>query len=164
MNERLRVGIGYDIHKASPGGSVRLGGVDIPSEIELVGHSDADVVIHALIDALFGAAGLGDIGDHFPPSDEAYRGIDSTLLLERALERVHNRGFDLVNVDTTVIAETPKLGPFKKEMARRLAELLGLPTQSVNVKATTRERLGSIGRGEGIAAQAVVLLSQRGDG
>ncbi|MCG3197759.1 MAG: 2-C-methyl-D-erythritol 2,4-cyclodiphosphate synthase [Candidatus Omnitrophica bacterium] len=164
MNERLRVGIGYDIHKASPGSSVRLGGVDIPSEIELVGHSDADVVIHALIDALFGAAGLGDIGDHFPPSDEAYRGIDSTLLLERALERVHNRGFDLVNVDTTVIAETPKLGPHKKEMGRRLAELLGLPTQCVNVKATTRERLGSIGRGEGIAAQAVVLLSQRGDG
>ena len=161
--EFLRVGFGYDTHVLEPGGPLRLGGVDIPAEAGLVGHSDADVLTHAIIDALLGAAGLGDIGEHFPPGDERYRGIDSMELLKEAVSRVRDAGFSPVNIDATVIAEAPKLGAYKKEMARRIAEVVGLPADRVNIKATTNERMGFVGRGEGIAAQAVALLLQGGE-
>jgi 2-C-methyl-D-erythritol 2,4-cyclodiphosphate synthase len=134
--------------------------VDVPAPVQLVGHSDADVLVHAIIDALLGAAGLGDIGDHFPPSDPEYRGIDSMVLLSRAFGLIRNGGFVPVNVDAVVIAESPKLGKHKKEMAEKLAEALGLSADQVNIKATTNEGMGFLGRGEGIAAQAVVLLTK----
>jgi 2-C-methyl-D-erythritol 2,4-cyclodiphosphate synthase len=159
MTRDLRIGFGYDTHTLAPGGPLRLGGVDVPSEVALQGHSDADALAHAITDALLGAAGLGDIGDHFPPSDEQYRGIDSLLLLEEALRRVRKAGWEPVNVDATVIAEAPKLGPFKKKMGETLARVLGLDSSCVNIKATTHEKMGCFGRGEGIAAQAVALLA-----
>jgi 2-C-methyl-D-erythritol 2,4-cyclodiphosphate synthase len=155
-----RIGFGFDSHKLSPGGPLRLGGIDIPADVETVGHSDADVLIHAIIDAILGAAALGDIGDHFPPTDDAYRGIDSMILLRRVHEKAMARRFTLVNVDATVIAEAPKLGSYKKVMARKIAEALDLPEGRVNIKATTNERMGHLGRREGIAAQAVALLAE----
>jgi len=159
MDDSYRVGFGYDSHRLEPGGPLRLGGVDVPAEVQLVGHSDADVLAHAITDALLGAAGLGDIGDHFPPSDPRYRGIDSMILLSEALDKVRTAGFSPVNVDATLIAEAPKLGDHKKRMANRLAEVLGLAPDRVNIKATTNEKMGFLGRGEGIAAQAVVLVA-----
>lgn len=164
MNDFPRIGIGYDTHVLRPGGPLRLGGLDIPSSREAVGHSDADVLIHALIDALFGAAGLGDIGDHFPPSDEKYRGIDSRILLDECLEKIRESGFEPVNVDATVIAENPKLGPHKEAIARRLEERMSLPKGSVNIKATTNEKMGFLGREEGIAAMAVALIRRTDHG
>ncbi len=164
MPPHYRTGIGYDVHQTVEGGPLRLGGIDVPCEIHLLGHSDADVLAHAITDAILGAAALGDIGDHFPPSDPAYRGIDSMILLRRALDTVIEHGNELVNVDATVIAEAPKLGPYKKAMARRLAEVLGLPTGRVSIKATTHEHLGCIGRGEGIAAMAVVMIETHTNG
>ncbi len=164
MPANYRTGIGYDVHQTAAGGPLRLGGIDIPSEIHLLGHSDADVLAHAITDALLGAAALGDIGDHFPPSDPAYRGIDSMILLRRALDTVMEHGFILVNVDATVLAEAPKLGPQKQAMAHRLTEVLDLTPGRVSIKATTNEHLGCIGRGEGIAAMAVVLLEMNTNG
>ncbi|HTC59419.1 MAG TPA: 2-C-methyl-D-erythritol 2,4-cyclodiphosphate synthase [Solirubrobacteraceae bacterium] len=151
-------GIGYDSHRLIAGRPLILGGVEIPSEQGLEGHSDADVLTHAVIDAVLGAAGLGDIGEHFPDSDERYRDADSIELLETVLPRVVARGLELVNVDSTVVMERPKLGPHRERIRERLAVALGLAPGRVNVKATTGEGIGFVGRGEGVAALAVVSL------
>jgi 2-C-methyl-D-erythritol 2,4-cyclodiphosphate synthase len=151
-------GIGYDSHRLAAGRRLILGGVEIPGELGLDGHSDADVLTHAVIDALLGAAGLGDIGEHFPDSDERFRDADSIDLLETALTRVVAQGLELVNVDTTVVMEHPKLGPHREAIRERLAGALGLAAGRVNVKATTGEGIGFVGRGEGVAALAVVSL------
>jgi 2-C-methyl-D-erythritol 2,4-cyclodiphosphate synthase len=151
-------GIGYDSHRLVHGRPLILGGVRIPSELGLDGHSDADVLAHAIIDALLGAAGLGDIGEHFPDSDERYRDADSIELLQTALPRVLAQGLELVNVDSTVMMERPKLGPHREAIRERLASALGLAPGRVNVKATTGEGIGFVGRGEGVAALAVVTL------
>jgi 2-C-methyl-D-erythritol 2,4-cyclodiphosphate synthase len=151
-------GIGYDSHRLKPGRKLILGGVEIPGELGLDGHSDADVLTHAVIDALLGAAGLGDIGEHFPDSDERYRDADSLKLLETVLPRVFAQGLELVNVDSTVVMERPKLGPYREAIRERLASVLGLAPGRVNVKATTGEGVGFVGRGEGVAALVVVSL------
>jgi 2-C-methyl-D-erythritol 2,4-cyclodiphosphate synthase len=151
-------GIGYDSHRLAAGRPLILGGVEIPGELGLDGHSDADVLTHAVIDALLGAAGLGDIGEHFPDSDERYRDADSIELLETVLPRVLAQGLELVNVDSTIVMERPKLGPHREAIRERLAVTLGLALGRVNVKATTGEGIGFIGRGEGVAALAVVSL------
>lgn len=151
-------GIGYDSHRLAPDRRLILGGVEIPSELGLDGHSDADVLTHSVIDALLGAAGLGDIGEHFPDSDERYRDADSIELLETALTRVIAQGLQLVNVDVTVVMERPKLGPHREAIRERLAMALGIAPGRVNVKATTGEGIGFVGRGEGVAALAVVSL------
>jgi 2-C-methyl-D-erythritol 2,4-cyclodiphosphate synthase len=151
-------GIGYDSHRLAPARRLILGGVEIPGELGLAGHSDADVLTHAVIDALLGAAGLGDIGEHFPDSDERFRDADSIELLETALTRVVAQGLELVNVDTTVVMEHPKLGPHREAIRERLAGALGIASGRVNVKATTGEGIGFVGRGEGVAALAVVSL------
>lgn len=151
-------GIGYDSHRLAAGRRLVLGGIEIPSELGLTGHSDADVLTHAVIDALLGAAGLGDIGEHFPDSDERYRDADSIELLQTVLPRVIAQGLELVNVDTTVVMESPKLGPHREAIRERLAVALGLAPMRVNVKATTGEGIGFVGRGEGVAALAIVSL------
>jgi 2-C-methyl-D-erythritol 2,4-cyclodiphosphate synthase len=151
-------GIGYDSHRLKPGRKLILGGIEIPGELGLDGHSDADVLTHAVIDALLGAAGLGDIGEHFPDSDERYRDADSIELLETVLPRVLAQGLELVNVDSTVVMESPKLGPHRQAIRGRLASALGLAPGRVNVKATTGEGVGFVGRGEGVAALVVVSL------
>lgn len=153
-----RTGIGTDVHRVVEGRPLVLGGVTIPWDRGLAGHSDADVLLHAVIDALLGAAGLGDIGEHFPDTDPAYRGADSSGLLARALERVRARGLVPAHLDTIVHAERPKLGPHKPAIRRRLAELLSLPEAAVNVKAKTEEGLGPIGEGRAISATAIVTL------
>jgi 2-C-methyl-D-erythritol 2,4-cyclodiphosphate synthase len=157
----LRVGQGYDVHALVPGRSLIVGGVAIDSPLGLLGHSDADVLIHAVIDALLGAAGLGDIGRHFPDTDPRYAGADSRALLRRAAEAVATAGWQVGNIDATVVAQRPRLSAYLPAMAANLAADLGLPPQAVNVKAKTHERLGFEGRGEGIAAQAVALLIAR---
>ena len=154
----MRTGIGYDIHPFEQGRPLVLGGVTIPHEAGLAGHSDADVLAHALIDALLGAAALGDIGRHFPPDDPSYRDANSLDLLRRAVELVAKAGYRAVNVDATVIAEAPKLSPHIDAMRAALADALGLDVGAVSVKATSSERLGSVGRGEGIATLATALL------
>jgi len=151
-------GIGYDSHRLVSGRKLILGGVEIPSDLGLDGHSDADVLTHAVIDALLGAAGLGDIGEHFPDSDELYRDADSLELLSAVVTRVIAQGLELVNVDATVVMERPKLGPHKEAIRESLAAPLGLAIQRVNVKASTGEGIGFVGRGEGVAALAVVSL------
>jgi 2-C-methyl-D-erythritol 2,4-cyclodiphosphate synthase len=151
-------GIGYDSHRLVPGRRLILGGVEIPSELGLDGHSDADVLTHAVIDALLGAAGLGDIGEHFPDSDERYLNADSIELLQTVLTRVIAQGLQLVNVDTTVVMERPKLGALRQAIRERLAVALGIAPARVNVKATTGEGIGFVGRGEGVAALAIVSL------
>jgi 2-C-methyl-D-erythritol 2,4-cyclodiphosphate synthase len=151
-------GIGYDSHRLVPNRQLILGGVEIPSELGLAGHSDADVLTHALIDALLGAAGLGDIGEHFPDSDERFRDANSIELLETVLPRVTAQGLEVINADTTVVMEHPKLGPYREAIRERLARTLGIAFGRVNVKATTGERIGFVGRGEGVAALAIVSL------
>jgi 2-C-methyl-D-erythritol 2,4-cyclodiphosphate synthase len=151
-------GIGYDSHRLAPDRRMVLGGVEIPCELGLEGHSDADVLTHAVIDALLGAAGLGDIGEHFPDNDDRYRDADSIELLETVLTRVIAQGLELVNVDATVVMERPKLGAHREAIRERLATALGIAPGRVNVKATTGEGVGFVGRGEGIAALAVVSL------
>ncbi|MGC2372771.1 MAG: 2-C-methyl-D-erythritol 2,4-cyclodiphosphate synthase [Solirubrobacteraceae bacterium] len=151
-------GIGYDSHRLSSGRKLILGGVEISGEVGLDGHSDADVLTHAVIDALLGAAGLGDIGEHFPDTDERYRDASSIELLETVLTRVIAQGLELVNVDATVVMERPKLGPHRDAIRARLAMALGLAPGRVNVKATTGEGIGFVGRGEGVVALAVVSL------
>lgn len=151
-------GIGYDSHRLVAGRKLILGGVEIPSELGLDGHSDADVLTHAIIDALLGAAGLGDIGEHFPDSDERYRDADSIELLQTVLPRVIAQGLELLNVDATVVMERPKLGAHREAIRESLAAALGLAPGRVNVKATTGEGIGFVGRGEGVAALAVVSL------
>ena len=151
-------GIGYDSHRLAPDRRLILGGVEIPAEQGLAGHSDADVLTHAIIDALLGAAGLGDIGEHFPNTDERYRDADSIELLQTVLVRVTALGLQLVNVDSTVVMERPKLGPHREAIRERLAGALGLAPARVNGKASTGEGIGFVGRGEGVAALAVVTL------
>ena len=153
-----RIGQGFDAHAFQDGGRLQLGGVEVPSKRSLAAHSDGDVVLHALCDALLGAAGLGDIGRHFPPNDDAYAGIDSRVLLRRVITLLVDRGFSVVNADLTIIAQSPKLAPFIDPMCACIADDLGVDTGRVNVKATTTERMGFTGRGEGIAAMAVVLV------
>lgn len=154
-----RTGSGYDVHKFGPGDHVTLCGVDVPHDRGLVGHSDADVALHALTDALLGAIGAGDIGVHFPPSDPQWKGASSDRFAAHAAELVRAQGGEIVNVDVTVICEAPKLTPHKDAMAARVAEILSLPRERVSVKATTTEGLGAMGRGEGIAATAVANVS-----
>ena len=154
----LRIGHGYDVHKLVAGRKLILGGVEIPHETGLLGHSDADVVLHALMDALLGAAALGDIGKHFPDTDDAYKGISSLELLGRVKALLEKDGYTLANADMTILAQAPKLAPHIPAMRSNIAKTLDVPEGCINVKATTEEHLGFTGRKEGIAAHAVVLL------
>ena len=154
----MRIGHGYDVHRLIAGRKLILGGVEIPYEKGLLGHSDADVLLHAVCDALLGAAALGDIGSHFPDTDEKFSGISSLLLLKEVSSLLHNKGFKPVNVDATVIAQAPKISPYTAEMVLNIAEALNLSADCVNVKATTEEQLGFTGRKEGISAHAVCLI------
>jgi len=158
---KFRTGIGYDIHRFATGRPLMLGGVHFPYDRGLTGHSDADVVLHALCDALLGAAGLGDIGELFPDTDPAYQNADSRQFVAAVLQRVAAAGFTLSNADVIIHAEQPKLGGFKTRIRESLATLLGLPNESVGVKATTNEGLDAVGRGEAIACWATVLLQAR---
>ena len=157
---KLRVGHGYDVHRLVAGRALILGGVTVPFDRGLLGHSDADVLTHAVMDALLGAAALGDIGKLFPDSDAAYAGADSIALLERVTALLREHGWQVGNVDATVVAQAPKLAPYVPEMRRRLAEAMGLDVDCVSVKATTEERLGFTGSGEGMAAHAVALIER----
>jgi 2-C-methyl-D-erythritol 2,4-cyclodiphosphate synthase len=154
----MRIGQGFDAHALVTGRKLIVGGVDIPHDKGLAGHSDADVLIHALCDALLGAAALGDIGSHFPDSDPRYRGIDSRRLLREVAGLLRQRRFRVINVDATVIAQAPRMAPHIADMRANLAADLGLAPEAVSVKAKTTERLGFVGRGEGIAAEAVALI------
>lgn len=154
----LRIGHGFDVHAFAEGRRLIIGGVDIPHELGLLGHSDADVLLHAICDALLGAAGLGDIGRHFPDSDPRYKGIDSRELLRHVAGLLRERGWRAGNVDATIIAQAPKMAPHIPAMRAHIATDLGVAEDAVNVKATTTERLGFTGRGEGIAAEAVCLI------
>ncbi|WP_026331440.1 MULTISPECIES: 2-C-methyl-D-erythritol 2,4-cyclodiphosphate synthase [unclassified Thioalkalivibrio] len=160
----MRVGQGFDVHAYEAGDHVVVGGVRIPFDYGVRAHSDGDVLLHALCDALLGAAGLGDIGRHFPDSDPAFSGADSRDLLEETLRRVREAGWVPVNIDATIIAQRPRMGPHVDTMRANIAADTGLPADAVNVKATTTERLGYTGREEGLAAQTVVLLQTPGDG
>src|SRR4051794_41972913 len=154
----FRIGFGYDVHRFAADRPLMLGGVRIPHTAGLLGHSDADVLLHAITDALFGAAALGDIGRHFSDTDAKFAGADSRVLLRECVARVKAAGFSIANVDSSVVAQAPKLAPHIEGMRANIAADLGLPTEKVNVKAKTNEKLGYLGRGEGIEAQAVVLL------
>jgi len=156
----MRIGHGYDSHRFQSGRRLILGGVEIPAERGLVGHSDADAVAHAVTDALLGAAGLGDIGRHFPPSDEEWKDADSMQLLARVVHLLEGANFQTVNVDVTVVAETPKIGPYADAMCERLAAVLGVSPANVSVKGKSNEQMGWIGRGEGIAVFAVALIDR----
>lgn len=156
----LRIGHGYDVHRLTEGRRLILGGVEVPYEKGLLGHSDADVLTHAVMDALLGAAALGDIGKLFPDTDAAYAGISSILLLERVAERLREAGYAVVNLDATVLAQAPKLAPYRERMRENLARALVLDASRVSVKATTEEGLGFTGEGLGIAAHAVALLEK----
>lgn len=158
----FRVGLGYDVHRLVSGRKLVLGGVEIPSELGLEGHSDADVLSHALSDAILGAAGLPDIGHFFPNTDASIEGIDSQVILKRCAEEVAALGWVIGNLDAMLVAEAPKISPYLDEMKRRLSETLGLPQGAIGIKATTHEKLGDIGRGLGMSAQAVCLLYRQG--
>lgn len=154
----MRIGQGYDVHRLTEGRRLILGGVHIPWDRGLLGHSDADVLVHAIMDALLGAAALGDIGGMFPDSDPKYAGADSLGLLRAVSERLREAGFSVCNIDSTIVAQAPKLAGYIPEMRKNIAEAIGIDLGAVSVKATTEEHLGFTGRGEGIAAQAVALL------
>jgi 2-C-methyl-D-erythritol 2,4-cyclodiphosphate synthase len=156
----LRIGEGWDTHALVPGRRLVLGGVEIPFDRGLLGHSDADALLHAITDALFGAAGLGDIGRHFPDTDERFRGADSVALLKEAAARVRAGGWKINNVDSTIVAQAPKLAPHIESMRERIAQALEIAPALVNVKAKTAERLGPVGMGQSIEARAVVLLTK----
>lgn len=156
----LRIGHGYDVHKLVPERKLILGGVEIPHQLGLLGHSDADVLLHAVMDALIGAMGLGDIGKHFPDNDGKYLGISSMILLERVKEMMVNNGYKLVNLDATVIAQKPKLLTYIPQMRENIAAALECNVSQINIKATTEERLGFTGREEGIASHAVALIEK----
>ncbi|ATX79053.1 2-C-methyl-D-erythritol 2,4-cyclodiphosphate synthase [Mariprofundus aestuarium] len=160
MKLNIRIGHGFDVHAFAENRRLVLGGVDIPHTMGLLGHSDADVLIHALCDALLGAAGMGDIGRHFPDSDVQYKDADSALLLAHVVKLLEAAGWGIGNVDITVMAQVPKLAPFVADMRVRLAELLLVDQGEVNIKATTTEKLGFVGRKEGIACEAVALISR----
>lgn len=162
MSEReTRVGIGYDVHQLVAGRALVLGGVTIPAERGLLGHSDADVALHAIMDAILGAAALGDIGQHFPPGDPAYLGIDSRALLTHVRALIVAAGWQIVNLDCTIVAERPKIAPHTAAMRAAIGTALGIAPERVGIKATTNEGIGFIGREEGIAAMAVALLSRQ---
>jgi len=152
------VGFGYDVHKLADGESLILGGIKIDSNIGTVAHSDGDVLIHSIIDAILGAAGMGDIGEHFPDTDEKWKDADSVQLLKAVLELIKSRKYRLVNVDAIIVLEKPKLLPYKEQIKTKLADLLLLDPDRVNIKATTSEKMGFIGRGEGIAVHSVCML------
>lgn len=156
----MRIGHGYDVHRLVSGRRLVLGGVEIPFEYGLLGHSDADVLLHAVCDSLLGAAGLGDIGRHFPDTDAAFQDIDSRILLRKTARLAAGAGFSVSNVDVTVLAQRPRLAPFIAQMRQNIADDLGISCDRVNVKATTEEGLGFTGSGEGIAAHAVCLLDE----
>ena len=156
----MRVGMGYDVHRLVEGRKLILGGVEIPYEKGLLGHSDADVLLHAIMDALLGAAALGDIGQHFPDTDPAYEGASSIELLKKVGELLQERGYVIENIDATIIAQRPKLAAYRPQMAENIADALGLPVSRVSVKATTEEGLGFTGSGEGISSQAITLLTE----
>ena len=155
----MRIGMGYDVHKLVEERDLILGGVKIPYELGLLGHSDADVLLHAIMDALLGAAALGDIGKHFPDSDPAYEGISSLLLLQNVGELLEKEGFLIENIDATIIAQAPKMRPYIDTMRENIAKALGLEVSQVNVKATTEEGLGFTGAGQGISSQAICMLT-----
>lgn len=159
----MRIGQGYDVHRLVEGRRLIIGGVDIPYEKGLLGHSDADVLLHAVMDALLGAAALGDIGQHFPDSDERYKGISSIALLKKVGKILQENGYMIENIDSTVIAQRPKFLPYRPQMAENIAAALGIEKEQVSVKATTEEGLGFTGTGEGISAQAIALLSSVAD-
>ncbi|HNR68333.1 MAG TPA: 2-C-methyl-D-erythritol 2,4-cyclodiphosphate synthase [bacterium] len=156
----MRIGQGYDVHRLVPGRKLILGGVEIAGEFGLLGHSDADVLCHAISDALLGAAALGDIGVHFPDSEAAYRGASSIELLRRVVEKLAEAGWRPCNIDSTVVLQRPKIAPYIAQMRQNIADAVCLPVDSVSVKATTSERMDAVGRGEGAAAMAVVLIDQ----
>jgi len=158
----LRIGIGHDTHRLGPGGPLRLGGIDVPADRHLVGHSDADPLLHAVIDALLGAAALGDIGELFPDTDPQHAGRDSSELLELAAQHVAAAGYSIVNLDCIVFAQRPRLGAHKQAMGRRIAEILGLDPARVGVKAKTGEAVGPVGREEAVVAECVALLRTDG--
>jgi 2-C-methyl-D-erythritol 2,4-cyclodiphosphate synthase len=160
----MRIGSGFDVHAFGPGDFLMLGGVRVPHARGVLAHSDGDVLLHALCDALLGAAGLGDIGQHFKDTDPQWRGADSALFVTSVCAMLRERGLTVLNADLTLIAQTPKLAPHRAAMRARIAALLGLEPECVNLKATTTEGLGFLGRAEGIAAQAVVLLERLGGG
>ena len=154
----MRVGMGYDVHKLVPERKLILGGVEVPHTLGLLGHSDADVLVHAIMDALLGAAALGDIGKHFPDTDPQYKGIDSMKLLAHVRDLLQAEGYVVGNIDATVIAQKPKLRPYIETMEQNVADVLGIAKDQVNIKATTEEKLGFTGREEGIAAEAICML------
>lgn len=155
---KVRLGNGYDVHKFGPGDHVVLCGVKVPHDQALMGHSDADVGMHAITDALYGALAAGDIGRHFPPSDPQWKGAASEIFLKHAVQMARDAGFEISNVDCTLVCEFPKIGPHADAMRAALAQIMGLPIEDISVKATTSERLGFTGRGEGIAALATAAL------
>lgn len=161
MEKVYRSGIGFDVHKLVEGRKCIIGGVDIPYEKGLLGHSDADVLLHAISDALLGAAGLGDIGTYFPDTDPAFKGADSLELLRKVGEEVSKAGFEIVNIDSVVICERPKVNPHKDQMKANIARVLGLEVAQVGIKGSTTEKLGFTGRGEGIEAQAVAMVRSK---
>ena len=154
----MRIGTGYDVHRLTEGRKLILGGVDIPYEKGLLGHSDADVLVHAIMDALLGAAALGDIGRHFPDSDEKYKGADSLKILAHVAELLRNEHYLVGNIDATIVAQKPKLAPYLEQMEENIARVLEIEQNQINIKATTEEKLGFTGSGEGMSAQAAVLL------
>lgn len=154
----MRIGMGYDVHKLTEDRKLILGGVEIPYEKGLLGHSDADVLVHAIMDSLLGAASLGDIGKHFPDTDEKYKGISSITLLQHVGKLLEENNYIIGNIDATIIAQKPKLAPYREEMVKNIADALGISANQICVKATTEEGLGFTGRGEGIAAQSIALL------
>ena len=156
----MRIGQGYDVHKLVEGRDCIICGVKIPYEKGLLGHSDADVALHALSDALLGAAALGDIGKHFPDTDERYKGADSRMLLREVVKKISEKGYAVENADVTIVAQRPKMSPYIEQMRKNIAEDLDVDIDAINVKATTTEKLGFEGRGEGIAAMAVVLIDK----
>lgn len=157
----VRIGYGYDVHQLAAGEQLIIGGIEVPHTQGSVGHSDADVLLHVICDALLGALALGDIGTHFPDTDEAYKGIDSKILLKETYQMVLNEGWLLANLDSTVCLQAPKLKPHIPEMQRVIAEVMGVEKQQVGIKATTTEKLGFVGEEKGISAHAVVLLARR---
>jgi 2-C-methyl-D-erythritol 2,4-cyclodiphosphate synthase len=158
----VRIGQGFDAHQLVAGRPLRLGGIEVPHDRGLEGHSDGDALLHAIANALLGALGDGDLGAHFPSSDPALEGIDSARILERVAERMRARGYEIGNIDATIVAQAPRLGAFLPKMAETIAGVLGVPRERVNVKATSTDRLGSFGRKEGIGALAVALLEESG--
>ncbi len=153
-----RIGFGFDTHQLKPSSEIILGGIAIPSQVSAVGHSDADVLIHAICDALLGAANLGDIGTHFPDTDPQYKGADSKKLLKQVVALLNEKDYRIVNIDTTICLEKPKIAPYISLIQKKLSEVMGIPEFDISVKAKTSEKMGFIGRGEGISAYAIVLI------